>query len=144
MTALPHTFEQAVNHQIELLNSGEVLQALDIYFDDKGKMYENDNLFGSNKIECRTKQEPYINSAKEIAGKITNVKVLNHVQVCIFRNKSRFIDQENKAIQIDGIHWQQWENGKIIEERYYHGDKINDIIALGLMDNPDNLKDICL
>ncbi len=142
MTARPLTFEQAVEHQIELLNSGEVLQALDIYFDNKGKMYENDNLFGSNRTECRTKQEPYINSAKDILGKITDVKILNHAQVCIFRNKSRFIDQQNKVIQIDGIHWQRWESGKIIEERYYHGEKVDEIIALGLLDNPDNLKTI--
>ncbi|MFD2203978.1 hypothetical protein [Kiloniella antarctica] len=140
MNAPLQEFEQAVKHQVELLEAGYILQALDLYFNEQGKMYENDNLFGKNRAECRSKQEPYINAAKEILGKITDLKIVNTAQICIFRNKSRFIDQQNNLIQIDGVHWQKWKNGKIIEERYYHAHKLDEILSQGLLNNPESLK----
>ncbi len=142
MDATNPDLEQAVKHQVDLLNSGRVLEALDLYFDEFGKMYENDNLFGNNKVECRRKQEPYINSAKEIIGHITHLKIVISSQVCVFRNQSTFFDQQDKEMQIDGLHWQQWKAGKIIEERYYHTEKMNEIISSGILDNPERLKGI--
>lgn len=138
----PPDLEQAVKHQVDLLNSGCVLEALDLYFAEFGRMYENDNLFGDNKTECRKKQEPYINSAKEIIGHITHLKIVTSSQVCVFRNQSTFFDQQGKKMQINGLHWQQWEVGKIIEERYYHAEKMNEIILSGILDNPERLKGI--
>ncbi|WP_419901292.1 hypothetical protein [Kiloniella sp.] len=141
MNHLHPNIEAAIKHQVELLNTGRVLEAFDLFFSDHGEMYENDNLFGHGKIECRKRQEPYINSAKEILGQITDVKIIPLAQICIFRNQSSFIDQKDKEIQINGLHWQQWENGKIIEECYFHSDKMDKIIASGILDNPEKLKE---
>ncbi len=116
MTITESDFEQAVKKQIELLNTGLVLEALDLFFHERGKMFENDNLFGATLKECRTKQEPYIKSAVEIKGKITDLNILSIHNICVFRNQSCFVTSEGKKVQIDGIHLQRWQDGKIIAE----------------------------
>ncbi|WP_085901360.1 hypothetical protein [Kiloniella majae] len=140
MHVLPDDFETNVKDQVHLLNQGKVLEALDLYFDDTGIMFENDNLFAQDKAESRKKQEPYIKSAKAIAGRIEDLIMIPEQQVCLFLNKSSFTDQEGQEIHINGLHWQQWKRNKIQEERYYHGSRMQELITKGLTRTPDKLK----
>jgi hypothetical protein len=140
MDTSPDNFEISVKNQIRLLNQGQVLEALDLYFDDTGVMFENDNLFAQGKAESRKKQEPYINSAKKISGKIEGLIIVPEQQICLFTNKSSFTDQKDQEIHINGLHWQQWQGSRIQEERYYHGLRMQELIAKGLTKTPEKLK----
>jgi hypothetical protein len=125
--------QAAVADQVSLLNAGRPLEAFDRYFDDDGVMFDNDESFGSGKSACRAKQAPFIEAAMSIAGNITHVSVDVENAFCVLRNRSVFVDADGRRHQIDGIHWQRWSGGKIVEERYYRGDLMAEKIADGML-----------
>jgi hypothetical protein len=131
---MENTFVASLTHQIELLNDGDPLGAFDRYFADDGVMYDNDQVFGVGKVECRGKQEPFISAAACINGNITSCSLDADQGVCAFRNQSAFVDGDGKERKIDGLHLQRWEDGRIIEERYYRGDLMTQKISDGLFD----------
>ena len=57
----------------------------------------------------------------------------------MFRNESTFIDDSGKRIQIDGLHWQRWSAGTIIEERYYRDELMAQRLADGIFDQGEEL-----
>lgn len=115
-------FKERVLAQIEMLNRGKPLEAIDEFFSDDITMYDNDTIFAQGKVESRKKQEPYILSAKEIDGNIEAVKIDMDKEIVIFRNKSKFTNSDESQVQINGLCWQQWKNGVVSTERYYSGE----------------------
>lgn len=132
-------FENQVQRQIALLNEGKPLEAFDQFFDVAGVMYANGEVFAASAQEGRQKQEPYINAAASIDGNITDVNILASKEVCVFRNQSSFITGEGVKHQIDGLCWQRWRNGKIIEEHYFDGEHMNNHLSKGILDRPELL-----
>ncbi len=127
-------FQAAVRDQVALLEEGKPLEAFDCYFDDEGMMFDNDEPFGAGKAECRAKQEPFISRATHIIGNITRCSLDVERAICVFRNQSAFVDDTGGQHQIDGVHWQRWSAGKIVEERYYRGDLMAQKIAEGIFE----------
>lgn len=136
------SFEKNVKHQIELLSEGKPLEAFDRYFDVSGAMFANGETFASSAQEGRRKQEPYINAAVSIDGKITDLKILPTKQLCVFRNQSSFVTKDGQTHQIDGLCWQHWQDDKIVQEQYFDGEQMNNHIANGILDEPELLSDI--
>lgn len=134
------SFAQAVHGQIELLRSGKPLDSIDQYFAEDGVMYANGELFAEGAAAARKKQEPFISSAREIVGKIVDVKLNETAEICVFRNRSSFKDADGKVHQIDGLCWQKWTDGKIAEEQYFQGDMMNEMISSGLLESPEKHK----
>lgn len=132
-------FENHVNQQIVLLNEGKPLEAFDQFFDIAGVMYTNGEVFASSAQEGRKKQEPYILAAASIDGNITDVKILASKEICVFRNQSSFVTGDGTKHQIDGLCWQHWQNGKITEEQYFDGERMNNHIANGVLEQPELL-----
>ena len=130
-------FAECVNLQIELLRAGKPLEAFDQFFAAEGMMYANDAVFADGAAEGRRKQEPFIRSAATVDGAITELKVIEELQICVFRNKTSFCTSEGIPHQIDGVVWQQWSDGKITEERYYDGRHMRLLITQGVLKHPE-------
>jgi hypothetical protein len=96
------------------------------------RMYDNDQLFGVGKVECRSKQESFISAATSIAGLITCCSFDEKQELCAFRNESTFVDAAGGSRKIDGLHVQRWKNGATIEERCYRGDMMAEKISEGI------------
>ncbi|MBL4633015.1 MAG: nuclear transport factor 2 family protein [Kofleriaceae bacterium] len=110
---------ETVRRQVELLNAGRPLDAFDLCFADDGIMYDNDEVFAVGKQACRAKQEPFILAAQSIEGNITRCTLDIATGVSVLRNQTSFVGADGRSTAIGGIHVQRWENGKIVEERYY-------------------------
>jgi len=136
------TFESAVLDQIHLLNVGQPLQAVDRYFALDGLMYSNDTLFASDKDQARQKQERYILAAQSISGRIEELKIDTTRQICIFRNRTRFVLGDSNEHQIDGLCWQKWSGSKIQMERYFDGAVMDDLLLRGVLHDPSKLAPI--
>jgi len=83
--------------------------------------------------------EPFITAAKSIDGNITRCSVDAATETCAFRNQSTFVDETGKSMRIDGVHWQRWTSGKIVEERYYRGDLMAKKMAEGIFEKGEAL-----
>jgi len=129
-------FETCVALQIALLNAGKPLEAFDRFFAPSGLMFANDELFANCAEVGRKKQELFISAATSITGRITDLKSLVSEEVCVFKNKSMFSTADGAVHHIDGLCWQNWSQGQIIQERYYDGDRMNALIANGILLDP--------
>lgn len=144
LSMLEGTCATNMQFQIDLLVSGKPLAAFDKFFGRHGLMFANDTLFASGAQEARAKQEPFINSATSIEGKIVDFIIDDEKSLCAFRNLTSFTNKEGAAHQINGLVWQQWKNGTIEEERYYDGKLMKQRIAEGILKAPSLLYEILL
>ncbi len=119
-----------------MLEGGAPLAAFDAFYDDDVMMYANDTLFASGASEGRAKQEPFIQAAKSITGRIEDTKIDAENSICVFRNLTKFTDGNDKTNQIDGLCWQRWHGNLIVEERYYDGPHMRQLISDGLLHDP--------
>lgn len=128
-----------MSDQVLLLNQGKPLEAFDRYFAQAVIMIANDTLFATGAQEGRSKQEPYINAAVSISGCITDVTIVADHKLCVFRNRSCFTTKDGNEHQINGLCWQRWDANKVVEERYYDGDKMQEHLSAGLLKDPTQL-----
>lgn len=126
-----------INIQIALLRAGKPLEAFDTFFDANGVMYANDIVFATGAAQAREKQLPFISSAVSIQGAITDLVISESLGQCVFRNKTTFVTKDSQTHQIDGLCWQFWQRGKVIEERYYDGDAMRARISEGILTNAE-------
>ncbi len=126
-----------INAQIALLRAGKPLEAFDTFFDANGVMYANDVVFATGAAQARQKQVPFFSSAVSIEGAITDLVISESLGQCAFRNKTTFVTKDSRAHQIDGLCWQLWQQGKVIEERYYDGDAMRARISAGVLANAE-------
>lgn len=133
---------EIVLRQVALLNNGQVLEALDLFFADYGVMHSNGKLFASGLAESRSKQEPFIKSAKNIKGDISDLVIDEKSEFCVFRNQTSFDDPEGNRQQIDGLHIQMWASGEIAIEWYFNGDLMEEVIAAGIFTDPAHILEL--
>ena len=133
------SLDELVDLQVSMLRSGKPLEAFDKFYGEAVQMYANNTLFASGFTDGRSKQEPYITSARDIQGCITDVTVFREAELCVFRNRSRFVTDEGNSRKIDGLCCQKWHGNKIVEERYYDGQCMTKWIDQGILTNSDVL-----
>lgn len=133
------SFRDSVDLQVDLLQAGRPLEAFDRFFAADGVMYANDEVFARGAEEGRRKQEPFISSAKSMTGSIVELSISDTDEICTFRNRTSFVTHDDVAHQIDGLCWQRWCDGRIVEERYYDGERMKRVISEGLLLKPDML-----
>lgn len=63
-------------------------------------------------------------------------------EICAFRNKTIFITSDGVLHKIDGLCWQKWQNGRIIEERYFDGEHMQAVLSDGILQKPDMIQAI--
>jgi hypothetical protein len=131
------TFTEHVHSQIALLVAGKPLEAFDQFFASDGMMFANGELFAGSAAEGRKKQEPYILAAKSILGVVDDLIIMEDQEICAFRNKTSFITNDDMQHRIDGLCWQRWRNGRIVEERYFDGEHMQSVISAGILQKPD-------
>ncbi len=136
------TFTDAVELQTAMLRAGQVLEALDMFFADYGVMYTNGAVFGEGLQTCREKQEPFVASAQNIKGDITDLFIDAENEFCVFRNTTSYADESGTNHRIDGLHVQMWAQGKIATEWFYSGEPMRGMIARGLLKDPAHILEL--
>ncbi|WP_262694794.1 hypothetical protein [Kordiimonas aquimaris] len=136
------SFDETVAAQVRMLEAGQVLEALDHFFADYGVMYSNGAIFGEGIAACRDKQKPFITSAKNVQGVITDLYIDKHSEFCVFRNQTTYLDGDDEQQKIDGIHVQMWTQGKVAIEWYYSGEPMEGMIARGILTDPAHILEL--
>lgn len=118
-----------------MLRSGKPLRAFDEFYAVSVQMYANDTLFASGFADGRSKQEPFITSALSVQGCIEDVTVFQEPRICVFRNRTQFTTSDGRTQQIDGLCCQKWQDDRIVEEHYYDGRCMTELIDQGILTN---------
>ena len=133
---------EVVYKQVDMLNKGQMLEALDLFFADYGVMYSNGELYATGLAECRAKQEPFITSASNIKGDIADVAIDEKSEFCVFRNTTSFDDADGVRQHINGLHVQMWAGGKIASEWYFNGPLMEEVISAGVFSDPAHILEL--
>ena len=121
-----NSLETLVKEQIRLLEAGDPLGAFERFYGDSLVMFDNDRVFAEGKENCRKKQEPFILPCKEIFGKIAAFRVFEERNLSVLHNQTEFVHPEHGRAKINGLHVQEWKDGKIQVERYYRDDMLEE------------------
>lgn len=135
-------FENLVLGQVELLRAGKPLEAFETYYDDGVVMFDSDKLFAKDKKTARDIQAGFMNSAQSIHGEVSRYAIFPDAAISVLHNTTRFVDSSGHENQINGIHWQSWRCGLIVEERYFRGELVQQLTEKGIFDNPDSLDNL--
>jgi hypothetical protein len=130
-------FESLVLGQIELLRAGKPLEAFDKFYDNDVVMFDNDKVFATDKKTARELQAGFMNSARAIQGEVSKYAIFPDAAISVLHNTTRFVDADGKKHKINGIHWQSWRDGLIIEERYFRDNVVEQLTEEGIFDRPN-------
>lgn len=136
------SFRDLILKQIEMLNAGQVLEALDLFFADYGTMYSNGELFATGLVESQEKQRTFIENAKNIKGDISDLVIDDKSEFCVFRNQTSFDDPDGHRQHINGLHVQMWASGKIASEWYFDGELMDEILTAGIYSDPAHILEL--
>lgn len=135
-------FEELVWRQINMLEAGQMLEAIDHFFADYGVIYSNGHVFGEGLTDCRLKQEQFVADTTSVTTKIADLFIDPHSEFCVFRNRTGFEDAKGKHRQVDGLHVQMWAQGKIASEWRYSGEPMRGMIGRGLLKDPAHILEL--
>ena len=126
---MPTNLETLVEKQVEMLNEGKVLEALEEFYAEDCQMYDNDVLFSQNKVESIQKQEKFIKPCTAIEGKISKHIIIDD-SISVLENQTSFTHPEYGVNKINGLHIQHWADGLIVKEHYYRDEMLKRKSAL--------------
>ncbi len=109
----------AVSHLVEMVESGEVLRAFDLYYADHVSMTENANPPTVGKAENRRREEGFVGSIARVHENRAAAVLVNGDQAAIHWILD-FTNQEGTRLRFSQIALQTWENGKIVSETFFY------------------------
>ena len=114
------TLHQNISEVNDLILQGKALEAFETFYHDDVVMQENNNPPVVGKIANRKREEEFFGSISEFRG----AKVLN---VALGENNTTMVEwhmdythKEWGIMNVMQIAVQKWENGKIINEKFYY------------------------
>lgn len=103
----------------EMVSKGQILEVIDQHFDDHIKTYDHDGTITSNKAETRSKLAGFLGNIKSI-NEISHHRSLSNQDVTMSEFTFDFDMKDGSKVHWHEIIHRTWQNGKIIEERYFN------------------------
>ena len=121
--------EPRIQRMLTMLNGGQVLEAIEIFYATDARVYENDFLFAESREEIVERQTAFVASCNRIEGDLKAIHMDLGRGISVFYNKSRYSHREFGEGTIDGVHVHYWHDGEIARENYFTGDKREEALA---------------
>ncbi|NVJ68767.1 MAG: hypothetical protein HWE08_00350 [Alphaproteobacteria bacterium] len=121
--------QACMDRMIHMLNEGQVLEALDTFYDKKAHVFENGYLFAASKEEALERQRPFLEPCSKIDGDFTELYRSQGRGILVLQNQSSFDHPEYGNGKIDGVHVYYWQKGHVSREEYASGGKAGEALA---------------
>jgi ketosteroid isomerase-like protein len=121
VTVTSPSLRDAVRDFVRLLETGEVLLAMERYYADDVAVFENRELSRAGREACIRHEKdllaklggpPRIRFARTAVDEEEGVAFLEYVL--------RFTDPKGRPMRLEEVAVQSWERGRIVEERFYY------------------------
>lgn len=104
----------------ELVLSGKLLDAFDMYYDDHVVMQENENEPTVGKDANRKRENEFLNSITEFRNaEVVHVAANGDVSFVIW--KFDYTHKDWGVRNYKQVSVQHWDNGKIVKEQFFYG-----------------------
>ena len=108
-----------VHTLVEFVQNGKILEAFETFYADHVVMQENGGQPTVGKDANRAREEQFVAFVSEVHENKANTVVANGDSSAIHWNLE-FTAADGKRYRYDQIALQQWENGKIVSERFFY------------------------
>jgi hypothetical protein len=114
------SIQEKLSHLNSLVLEGKLLDAFELYYDDKVVMQENESQPTIGKEANRTREKEFLNSIIEFRhAKVLQTAVNGNVSFVIWNYDYTHKDWGLRNYQQVSV--QHWNDGKIVKEQFYYG-----------------------
>ncbi|MEM6700034.1 MAG: hypothetical protein AAF599_16650 [Bacteroidota bacterium] len=104
----------------QLLATGANLEIIDRFYADEFKQYENMILAFTDKASVRKHEEKALKKVNDLKISIRNVAIEEELQMVWGEMTNEFEDKQKGKQKLVEAFFQQWDNEKIVEQRFYY------------------------
>ena len=118
MSTIAERFAQLQDY----INNGKILEAMDEFYADNISMRENNEPATEGLAANIEREKQFLSNVKRWHWtKWHNVAINEEDGVSLAEYSFQFTDQDDNAVTYEQATVQQWKDGKIVSERFYHG-----------------------
>jgi hypothetical protein len=125
MATSTRSVTEGVDHLVEALKSGAIMDAFEALYADNVSMGENHLEPTVGKDANRTREEQFLATVKDWKDLwVNNVAVNDNGDgsgVSFIEYGFRFVNQDDQEVVYQQASRQNWEGGRIVNEVFYHG-----------------------
>ncbi len=115
-----NTISEKITHLNQLVESGKLLDAFELYYDDEVAMQENELQPTIGKNQNRDREKQFLGNITEFRGaKALNVGVGNDTSFVTWHFD--YTHKEWGTRNYKQVSVQHWKDGKIIKEQFFYG-----------------------
>lgn len=113
---------QTLVHELhEAIARGEILEAIETFYDDDVVMQENTNEPWRGKAKNIEREKEWLANIAEWKGfEVKSIAVAG--ETTFAETTFDFVTKDGQEVHMEQVARARWKNGKIVEERFYHGE----------------------
>jgi hypothetical protein len=116
------TLSDDVHEMNQYIQEGRTLEAMEIYYADEVTMQENEDPPRSGKQVCLNHEKFNLSKVQELKASLLR-QAIDHDHGIVFSEwEMKFITTSGICYLLTEVSVQQWQNKKIIKEKFYYKD----------------------
>jgi ketosteroid isomerase-like protein len=113
--------EKQVRSFVELVTSGRSVEAIETFYAEDVTVFENRELARAGREECAADERRHLASQPEPPRlRALHWAVNESDGVAFIEWLIRFTSSKGRPMRLEEVAVQKWENGRIVEERFYY------------------------
>lgn len=113
--------EKQVRSFVELVTTGRTVEAIEKFYAEDATVFENRELARAGRSECAAEERRMLASQPELPRiRAVHVAVNEADGVAFIEWLIRFTSPKGRPMRLEEVAVQKWENGLIVEERFYY------------------------
>lgn len=106
----------------DLIINGDTLKAMELFYADHVSMQENEDNPRIGKQTCLDNEKRNLQNVKKVINKLLNQAIDNKNNVVFSEWEITFLTKNDRVMGLKEVSVQQWDNGKIVKEKFYYKD----------------------
>ena len=104
----------------QLIINGLTLEAMEKFYADDVEMQENNEVPRKGKAFCIEHEKAALSKVKSLKIELLNQAIDKEKGTVFTQLKMEFMNKKDQKICLDEVSMQQWENGKIVKEKFFY------------------------
>ena len=113
-------FKSQVIHLTRLIESGDPVQAMELFYHEEVTMQENQEPPRTGKQICIAQEKKHLSRVSSMSSKLINQAINPETQVVFSEWEIEFTNLEGKSFRLCEVSVQQWTKGLVIREQFYY------------------------
>lgn len=115
-----NTLTQQVQAFHELIEKGDTLQAMELYYADAVTLHENDEPLRVGKSACMAHEKKLLTQVSDLQIKVLHQAIDLVAEVVFSELDLFFVNGKGEKQRLHEVSVQHWQNGQIVKEQFFY------------------------